>query len=152
MISIKSIQKIDIDPVWLLRIFTFIPPILIVLGGIIAIWLYLFTISLLPESKSQIEIPGISGEVKVIRDSNGNPTIMSEDPQDLPLVLGYVMAQDRLWQIDFLRKAGQGRLSELLGSDFIEKDQVMRGLKFGKKLDSPLDNAERGGWIDLFKE
>lgn len=124
----RAIPKIDLDHTQLIRIFTIIPAVLIVLAGAGAIWMYFFVLSLLPEGRSLVETPGLGSNVSVIRDGNGIPGIVGETQDDVALVLGYVMAQDRLWQMDYLRRAGQGRLAEVLGPNYLEGDHLQRTL------------------------
>jgi penicillin G amidase len=116
----------DIDPAWLLRIVTVIPVALILLVAAAAVSVYFFAFSLLPDSKAVVEIKGLSANVRVVRDASGIPGIIGENEGDVAQVLGYVMAQDRLWQMDYLRRAGQGRLAEILGPDYLEGDHLMR--------------------------
>lgn len=152
MSFLKSLSKIDIDPVWLMRIFTVIPAVLILLAGAGALWMYFFVLSLLPESQAQVDTPGIAADVRVVRDANGVPGILGEREEDLAFVLGYVMAQDRLWQMDYMRRAGQGRLAEILGSDYLEGDHLIRTIKAGRTQEASaerLGDAERK-WLQKF--
>jgi penicillin G amidase len=152
LISPKAVLKTDMDPVKLLRIFTVIPVVLILLAGAGALWIYFFVLSLLPEGQSVVDTPGISAEVRVVRDRHGIPGIIAEKEEDLALVLGYVMAQDRLWQIDYLRRAGQGRLAEIMGPDYLPGDILMRTVKAGfqgEDFANHLNDRERR-WLDQF--
>jgi len=152
LISAKALLKMDMDPVRLLRIFTVIPVVLILLAGAGALWIYFFVHSLLPQGQSLVETPGLTAEVKVVRDRNGVPGIIAEREEDLALVLGYVMAQDRLWQMDYLRRAGSGRLAEIFGRQYLDGDHLMRMVRAGRPPDdylSSLDERERR-WLDQF--
>ena len=64
------------------------------------------------------EVPGhpLAGEVTVVRDEQGVPHIFAEDAGDLFFALGYTMAQDRLFHMDFTRRLAQGRLCEWFGN------------------------------------
>jgi len=140
------------DPVWLLRIFTIIPVLLILVAGSGVLWIYFFVISLLPEGQSQVDIPNMAADVRVVRDSNGVPGIIGEKEEDVALVFGYVMAQDRLWQMDYLRRAGQGRLAEIMGSDYLDGDHLMRTVKAGSVGDEypgSLGKREQA-WLEKF--
>lgn len=64
----------------------------------------------------------------IIRDVDGVPHIYAQDPLDAFLGLGYVHAQDRLWQMELHRRIGQGRLSEMVGSAGVETDRLLRVL------------------------
>jgi penicillin amidase len=130
----------DIDSEWLPRLFTVIPVILILLAGSGALWIYFFVLSLLPAAHSSANIPELRAEVLVVRDPNGVPGIIGESERDVALVFGYIMAQDRLWQMDFLRRAGQGRVAEILGVEFLERDHIMRSLAVGVDMDSLVDD------------
>ncbi len=50
------------------------------------------------------------------------------------------MAEDRLWQIDYLRRAGQGRLAEIMGSDYVDRDHLVRLAAAGQKPQEALGN------------
>lgn len=148
----KPVRKLDMDPLWLLRIFTVIPALLILLAGLGAIWIYFFTLSLLPEGHSVVDIPELQANVQVVRDSNGIPGILGENEEDVAMVFGYVMAQDRLWQMDYLRRAAQGRLAEILGPDYVDGDHLMRTIRAGMQSDqqlSELGEKERN-WLTAF--
>jgi len=71
------------------------------------------------ESLSQIDgelrVPGLRAEVRVIRDRWGVPHIYAQNTDDLFMAQGYVMAQDRLWQMEMWRRQREGRLAEILG-------------------------------------
>ena len=129
MINFRDLLKIDFDPDFLMRFFTVAPALLILLAGAGALWVYFFALSLLPVGESLVETPDLNADVKVIRDANGIPSIIGEKEEDVAFVLGYVMAQDRLWQMDYFRRAGQGRLAEILGSDYLDGDHLMRTVK-----------------------
>jgi penicillin amidase len=150
--SLRALRKMDIDPAWLLRIFTIIPVALIVLAGIGALWIYFFVMSLLPESQSRIDLPGLKAEVSVVRDGKGIPGIIGANEADVATVLGYVMAQDRLWQMDFLRRASQGRLAEILGREYLDSDQLMRIASAGRQNQESADklNEPQRVWIESF--
>src|SRR2546425_6645619 len=60
-----------------------------------------------------LAIAGLSGPVEIVRDREGVPHIFARSMEDLFCALGFVHAQDRLWQMELLRRSGQGRLSEI---------------------------------------
>ena len=84
----KALPRIDIDHVQLMRIFTVIPVLLIVLAGAGALWIYFFVFSLLPEGQSLVETPGLTSNVTVVRDGNGVPGILGDTEEDVALVSG----------------------------------------------------------------
>ncbi len=152
MSSFQAIRRLELDPAWLLKIFTVIPVVLIFLAGAGTLWVYFFVLSLLPENQSNVDMPGLSGDVQVVRDSNGVPGIIGNTEEDLALVLGYVMAQDRLWQMDFLRRASQGRLAEILGSRYLPGDHLARTLRTAMAEKRPPDQTteRQNRWLEHF--
>ncbi len=84
----------------------------------------------LPQIEGEINIPGLRSEVEIIRDSWGVPHIYADNMDDLFFAQGFVQAQDRLWQMDMYRRAGEGRLSEIMGGQWLEHDRSARLLKY----------------------
>ena len=70
----------------------------------------------------------MSKPVEIIRDSNAVPHIISETVDDAYFALGFVHAQDRLWQMEFMRRLGAGRLAEVLGESALDTDRYIRTL------------------------
>lgn len=68
----------------------------------------------------------VGGEVSIERDRHGIPHILATDHSDLWFGFGWAMAQDRLFQLDYLRRKGWGQLSEILGRDGLNLDLVAR--------------------------
>src|SRR6187397_910856 len=67
----------------------------------------------------EITVPGLTGNVEVIRDTWGVPHIYAQNQDDLFFAQGYVMAQDRLWQMDMWRRIGMGETAEVLGPEAV---------------------------------
>lgn len=86
----------------------------------------------LPTLKGVVELPGLEGPVEVLRDRFGVPQIFAESERDLFFAQGYVHAQDRFFQMELGRRAGHGRLSELLGENALEFDRLSRTVGFGR--------------------
>ena len=74
----------------------------------------------------ELRLPGLDGDVTVLRDDWGVPHIFATTNHDLFLALGYVHAQDRMWQMDIQYRFAAGRLSEILGRKYINQDTFMR--------------------------
>ena len=72
----------------------------------------------------------VAGPVEVIRDAYGVPHVYAGSERDLFLGLGFAMAQDRLWLMDYLRRKATGRLAEILGQRYVEQDYMYRVLDF----------------------
>jgi penicillin amidase len=79
-----------------------------------------------PLTSGSADAPGLSAPVDVYRDAFGVPHIIAGSHDDLMFAAGYVHAQDRLWQMDLMRRAGQGRLSELFGAKTLTTDRMFR--------------------------
>ncbi len=82
----------------------------------------------LPQLEGTISLPGLAQTVRVERDAYGVPTITAQTMDDLLMAQGYVMAQDRLWQMDLLRRSASGQLSEIFGSVTLAADKENRTL------------------------
>lgn len=86
-----------------------------------------------PDYNKEIVLNGLNEEVKVYRDSFAIPHIYANNEEDLYRSVGYLMAQDRLWQMDLLRRVTQGRLSEIFGEDMVDADLFLRALRIPEK-------------------
>ncbi len=81
-----------------------------------------------PKREGQLELSGLRGPVSVFYDAWGVPHIDAQNDVDAYRTLGYVHAQERLFQMDMLRRIGAGRLSEVFGADSLETDRFFRSL------------------------
>ncbi|HLB86536.1 MAG TPA: penicillin acylase family protein, partial [Terriglobales bacterium] len=109
---------------WRVTAFFLIILVLAALGAVA--WLYSIARSALPQLDGTVQVPGLAARVKVTRDAHGVPTIDAARLDDLFFAQGYVTAQDRLWQMDAMRRFAAGELSEILGEDFLEHDREQR--------------------------
>ncbi|MCP4138094.1 MAG: penicillin acylase family protein [bacterium] len=75
-----------------------------------------------------LNIPGLKNEVLIRRDSLGVPYIEAQNEEDLFMAEGYVMAEDRLWQMVLMTTAMQGRLAEIAGEEVLPVDVLIRSL------------------------
>ena len=73
-----------------------------------------------------LSLPGLSARVEIVRDAEAVPHIFGTALDDLYTALGFVHAQDRLWQMELMRRAGQGRLSEVFGERTLGTDIFIR--------------------------
>lgn len=94
--------------------------------------------SSLPKEDGTEDIKGIGGLVKIERDSSGIPYIYANSDSDAYFALGFVHAQDRLFQMEMYRRVGEGRLSEIFGSSTIDIDRLFRTLRFNEMAESLL--------------
>ncbi len=94
-----------------------------------------FLLPLPPHSGSD-KVAGLSSDARVLRDKHGVPHIFANTFNDAYAALGYVHASDRLFQMEMMRRAGAGRLSEILGRDLINYDRKMRALGFATRIEA----------------
>jgi penicillin amidase len=85
-----------------------------------------------------IPASGLKAPVDVLRDRWGVPHIYAQSTEDLYFAQGYVMAQDRLWQMEMWRRSAEGRLAEVLGPDAVARDRYARMLRYR----GPVDDKE----------
>src|SRR5919112_1552819 len=86
----------------------------------------------LPKLEGVTELPGLENPVEVLRDRFGVPQIFAENEHDLFFAQGYAHAQDRFFQMELGRRAGHGRLSELIGESALEFDRLSRTIGFSR--------------------
>ena len=78
----------------------------------------------------ELAAPGLKAPVEVVRDRWGVPHIYAQSTEDLYFAQGFVIAQDRLWQMEMWRRAAEGRLAEVLGPGAVARDRQARLLKY----------------------
>jgi len=113
----------------LLRVFYWVFAIFAIAAGVLA-WWYIYRP--LPQIDGSASLPGLHQEVTVERDRWGVPHIRAASVEDLAEAQGYVMAQDRLWQMDLLRRVARGQLSEILGPRTLPFDKEFRTYGFAR--------------------
>ena len=103
---------------------------LLVVAALIGVALATLRFLVVPQAFPQVEgaisLPGLSAPVDVYRDSMGIPHIYASSEHDLLMAQGFVHAQDRFWQMEFQRRVGSGRLSEVLGEAALPQDRFIR--------------------------
>ena len=92
----------------------------------VAGWLYSKTLH--PNYNGEIQITNTSEDVTIYFDEIGVPHITAKNQTDAYVALGYVHAQDRLWQMELIRRIAAGRLSEIFGEELIKTDKLFSGL------------------------
>ncbi len=97
--------------------------LLVLVGGI-----YLYLRSSLPQTDGRIEVHGPQAAIRITRDADGVPTVTAEDGDDAAFGLGFVHAQDRLFQMELMRRYAAGRLAEIFGAKAVPVDKEMRVL------------------------
>ena len=80
----------------------------------------------LPQTEGKLAVDGLAQPVTIVRDDDGIPHIRAETTADAYFALGFVHAQDRLWQMESIRRVGEGRLAEIVGKPGLASDRFAR--------------------------
>ena len=105
---------------------------IVLLAAIAASAGYVYLRRSLPQIDGTTTLAGISAPIDIIRDADAIPHIFAATKADALFGLGYVHAQDRLWQMELQRRIGFGRLSEVLGAAAVPQDRFLRTVGFGR--------------------
>ena len=119
---------------------------LIIFGSVIAlllIALLVFRASMKPTYGGKIELPTLETDVEVYYDAYGIPHIYGASQREAFTALGYVHAQDRLWQMELLRRVARGGLSEVFGEDLIPTDKFFLSLGIDEATNRTLSTIDR---------
>src|ERR1035438_6682339 len=92
--------------------------------------------TVLAQRSGRIAVTGLQQPVEVITDTWGVPHIYAANSADLFFAQGWVAASDRLWQMEMWRRAGEGRLSEVLGEQALERDRFARLMRYRGDMDA----------------
>ncbi|HBK71563.1 MAG TPA: penicillin acylase family protein [Flavobacteriaceae bacterium] len=111
-----------------MRLFKTILKVLAVLLILLLAGGFLFKNSLKPTYQGELKLTSLKDKVEVFYDDYGIPHIYAQNELDARRTLGYVHAQDRLWQMEVVRRLAAGRLSELFGEKLIRTDKFFSGL------------------------
>lgn len=110
---------------------------------IIALGIYFYLLSTKPQYEGEVAIKNISKNTEVYFDEYGIPHIYAENQKDAQVVLGYVHAQDRLWQMELMRRIAVGRLSELFGNKVSKTDQFFVTLGIDENSEKAVANIDK---------
>ena len=125
-------NKLRRSLLWLLLALILLP--VLAAGGA-----WLWARASLPQTEGEIALAGLTAPAEILRDADGIVTIRAASRADAAFALGYAHAQDRLWQMDFMRRTGAGRLSEVAGEATLGLDRFMRGLGFYRVAEANLE-------------
>src|SRR5690606_5991629 len=89
---------------------------------------YYLAVQSLPDYDRSLVLTGPVAEFEIVRDRHAVPHVLAAEDADAFFGLGFVHAQDRLWQMTLMRRTAQGRLSEIFGPETVEIDALMRAL------------------------
>lgn len=118
---------------WLRRaawVLVFVVISIIILAGSSLFWLHHAMKASLPVVDGTIHLNSLTSPVSVRRDGHGVPHFQASNQNDLLVAQGYVTAQDRLFQMDLLRRNASGELAEVLGRGLVEHDKEQRIFQF----------------------
>ncbi len=96
-----------------------------------------------PQEAGTVEVAGPSAAIRIGFDAHGVPTIHARSIPDALFGLGYVHAKDRLWQMEFQRRVGSGRLAEILGPGLVPADRFLRTVGFRKAAEAAWRSLSR---------
>ena len=103
---------------------------------------YLWLRGSLPEIDGELQLAGLKAAVEVVRDEHAIPHIYAESTTDAVFAMGFVHAQDRLWQMEFQRRVGAGRLSEMFGEESLAYDKFLRTLGVYRSAERSFENLD----------
>ena len=92
----------------------------------VCFWFYSMARAALPQLDGSLQVRGLTANVTITRDSRGVPTLEAANLDDLVFAQGYVTAQDRLFQMDAMRRSAAGELAEIVGEGQVEHDREQR--------------------------
>ncbi len=135
-----------------LRIFLWLLAFLALAAAAVVAYAYFVARSALPQLDGNLPARGLSAPVKVTRDTHGVPAIEAATLEDLFFAQGYVTAQDRLWQMDVMRRFAAGELSEILGEDTlkIDREQRILGLRAAAKKSLAMATSRDRSYFDAY--
>ncbi len=112
--------------------------VLLGLGG-----LYLWLRTSLPKVDGKLDVAGLHGPVTITRDGHGIPRVAASDAHDAIFALGFLHGQDRIFQMDMLRRYGAGKLAEIGGKGQLDSDRFMRTLGLARAAEQQLEHLSR---------
>lgn len=117
--------------------------VLVIIGG----WMYYN--SLKPNYSGNLSLANIENETSVYFDDYGIPHIYAQNQHDAVTVLGYVHAQDRLWQMELMRRIAPGRISEIFGEKMLKNDKFFASLGIEEASKKSIEKLDKNG--DVYK-
>lgn len=127
-----------------IKVFKWVVSIVVILVLLTGSGGYLYLRNSLPQLDGTLKVAGLSAPVEIIRDTDAVPHIYAENKLDAYFGLGYVHAQDRLWEMEIWRRITQGRFAEVFGENALGSDRYLRTLG--------LQRAGESAWQNLAPE
>ncbi|MEP6471100.1 MAG: penicillin acylase family protein, partial [Acidobacteriota bacterium] len=106
------------------------------LAAVLLAALLVLVASTSPRRSGTVKVAGLSAPLTIETDSHGVPTIRAKSGTDALFGLGYAHARDRLWQMEYQRRIGAGRLAEILGPGVVDTDRFLRTIGFRRAAES----------------
>ncbi|MFN8353001.1 MAG: penicillin acylase family protein [Spirosomataceae bacterium] len=116
---------------------------LLLLLVVAAVGIYFWLQNLKPDYNAEHQLAGLKAPAQVMYDNFGIPHIYGQSEEDVFRAFGYVHAQDRLFQMEVLRRLAKGQLAEIFGKDALESDRFFRTLSFQHYAKKTLDSVYR---------
>lgn len=115
---------------------------------------YLWLLRGLPAFDGEFAVDHIERPVEIVRDRHAIPHINAQRITDVIFAQGFVHAQDRLWQLEFQRRLGAGRLAEIVGPDALSTDRFMRLLGFYRDAEASIAylSDEARDWLSAYAD
>jgi penicillin amidase len=132
-----------------MRILKKIVLLILVLLLLTAIGGWVYFKSLEPSYEGNLKLDNLQSETTVHFDEYGIPHIYAENEEDAMVALGYVHAQDRLWQMELMRRIAPGRLSEIFGKDMLKNDKFFKSLGIEEAAEKSIQKLNKNS--DVYK-
>ena len=132
-----------------MRLIGFALLLLAVAGIALVLW---YRQASLPAHEGTFTVSGLQQPVRIERDAHGIPNIVAANERDATFTLGYVHAQDRLWQMEINRRIAAGRLAEVLGEAALDNDKFLRTIGIARTAQSIYESldAEHRDLLDAY--
>ncbi len=130
-----------------MKIFKIFLKIVLAIIIVFAIAFTVFVYHSKPNYQGAIKLKNIEKETTVYFDDFGVPHIYAENKKDAMIALGYVHAQDRLWQMELMRRIAPGRLSEMFGNVALKNDKFFAGLGIEEASSKAINNLDKNGEV-----
>jgi penicillin amidase len=122
----------------LLRLVAALLALLVILTALALASAYVYLRQSLPKLEGEVPAIALNAAVEVVRDAYGIPHIFAASHKDATFALGFVHAQDRLWQLEINRRIGSGRLAEILGPAALDTDRFLRTIGVRRSAEASL--------------
>ena len=126
--------------------------IFFVILGVVILFLTLYGLYLKPKYEGDVQLQNIEKETTVYFDDYGIPHIYANTQKDAMVALGYVHAQDRLWQMELIRRIAPGRLSEIFGTKTLKVDQFFAGIGIDEASEKAISELDKNAQSYILAE